>query len=691
MDLYELIEQAFKPDGAIVQLGGRHVREQHEYAQAVGRVLMNPDQALGVLEAETGVGKGLGYLIPCMLFIATHQVSEQIIVSTFSRLLQKQLLQKDIPFAKKVVEQLGLNSPKCAFRMGRQAFFSIERTTYTVERLKSKFADDDDYVAQLNVLLAFAIDSSEHGSGLWLDWLDMHSVFPNHVHSRDLCMLYNGAIDNQAFVDHLNTSCDAKLLVTNHATVIGNDNILEFVDSAYLLIADEAHHIPRIMSERTNKQLPLARLNYLLQSTKLFGLSDQQFNETKNLVAAWAGMVADYDRSKGQAENFYVSSGGHKVWLLGQVDYVQQFIVALRKIDKHVSDFVAKNPLGSAQVEYIENLQEALHALNFWVSANEYLYRAVVFSEQDRQISLAVVNPIASRLFAHVCKKLTGRVILTSATMLDHRFNENVGTLVGDLGFGRNEVNCLLRVSPASYGDMKFVLPSLEVSIPTSYDRKKRCNRFNAVWIDYTASMIAQAAKNGKTLVLTYSFEESGLLAEKLSQLGVSAVTQRKGQKLLECLPEFTNGQSSVLISPAGWDGVNIRTSDDRQLLSNVVITRIPNPPKNELENHVAKEYMLSKNIPIHIVENILWLKQTYYCIRMLKQGIGRGIRSPHDRIFMWFADPRMPRHDSPKAKPMIYSIPERFLSNYAKASVFELDGSIDSRLEQASELEIVW
>lgn len=227
------------------------------------------------------------------------------------------------------------------------------------------------------------------------------------------------------------------------------------------------------------------------------------------------------------------------------------------------------------------------------------------------------------------------------------------------------------------------MLPSKDVSVPTSYDRDNRCNRFNHYWLKYTA-MIREASKTGPTLVLTYSFEETRLLKEQLAGLGVKCTAQEAGTRLMECLPEFLSGDSSILITPSGWDGLNIRTQDNRQLLQHVLITRIPNAPKNELEEYVAKEYMLSKNMPPHIVDNILWLKQNNYCVRVLKQGIGRGVRSPEDSIIIWIADPRMPYFNSPKAKPLINAIPVRFLNNYAQAAVFSANDDMSLVMDQS-------
>lgn len=680
-NLAELIHTAFHPHGIVVSLGGRYVKEQYQYAQAVGDALMRSDDALAIIEAETGVGKSLGYLIPCLIFLSVQPEANQIIISTFTRLLQKQIMHKDMPFAVKVVEQLGLKPVSCAYRMGRQAFFCLERVEHTVDQLKGRYAQDEAYCDQLDEFFAFAVDSCSGGSGLWLDWLEEYYSFPEHVHSRDICLLYDGRISNDAYIRHINQAASARLLLTNHATLIGHDTVTDFSESAYMVIADEAHHLDRLMAERSNKVLPLARINHLLSCAREFGVNAPYIRETRQFLKNWMGLVVQYDKANGSYQDFYVSSGGHKQWLSDQIDIVGHIEANLRHLEKDCREYQKNYSLDYLQVECLEQLDEALITLAHWRSSNDYLYRAILFSDNVRNPSLAVVNPIASRLFAHTVKRLTSRIMITSATLFDNRPDDKAIAVAGDLGFSHEAVTCLMKLTPSIYGEMKFVLPTKDVSVPTSYDRDNRCNRFNQYWLKYTAAMIREASKTGPTLVLTYSFEESRLIREQLIGMGVRCITQDAGTRLMECLPEFLNAECNVLITPSGWDGLNIRTMDNRQLLQNVIITRIPNPPKNELEEYVAREYMLSKNMPPHVVDNILWLKQNNYCVRVLKQGIGRGVRSPEDRVVIWFADPRMPYYNSPKAKPLINAIPFRFLSNYAQAVIFNSNGEIDASL----------
>jgi ATP-dependent DNA helicase DinG len=691
INLFDYVHAAFEANGVIVGLGGRFVAEQYEYAMVVSQALMQQGEELAVsaLEAETGVGKSLGYLIPSLIYVSLYDVSNQIVISTFTRLLQKQIMGSDLIFAEQVMRELGLVMPKISYRMGRQAFFSLERTQSTVERLKQQYSGNEQYIQELDQFYSFARSSCKDGTGSWLDWIDEYYVLPNHIHSNDICLLYNAKIDNDAYIKHINDSSSAKILLTNHSTLIGHENISDFVDACHIVIADECHHLDRLMAERSNKQLPIKTLAYLFSRASIFGIKGNYLADARNFLKHWSEHISDFDTAQGSLSHFYLSTGAYKQWINDQVDHVKQIQTWLRRIEKEIDKYQKTNDMRVTHIEFYEKLQYALITLSHWSVTNSLFHRALVFEDQSRSCSFAVVNPIASRLFANTIRKLTDRLILTSATLSDAKKDERSISIIGDLGFSKVEVDRVQHFTPKHYGNMQFVLASREIPVPTSFDKELGKNRFSEAWLNYTAKMILEAQKTGPTLVLTYSFEETKMLQDRLSLLkpDLSLVVHEKGKKLLECVPVFLQANQGVLMTPAGWDGLNLRSVTKTQYIQNLVITRIPNPPKNDLQDYVAKEYMLAKDMPLHIVENILWLKYINFCFRVMRQGLGRGIRSPQDRILVWIADPRMPTYDSPKARPMIYTIPERFLANYAKAMIFEFNGSLSTGKD---ELEIV-
>src|SRR3954447_1596258 len=89
------------PEGAIAR---EHVRyedraSQREMAATIARVYN--EGGVGLLEAGTGVGKSLGYLVPALRWAAAN--GERTIVSTNTINLQEQLVRKDLPFLEKAL------------------------------------------------------------------------------------------------------------------------------------------------------------------------------------------------------------------------------------------------------------------------------------------------------------------------------------------------------------------------------------------------------------------------------------------------------------------------------------------------------------------------------------------------------------------------------------------------------------
>src|SRR5205085_9331458 len=77
-------------------LHARYEDRPSQRAMAVEIARLYNDGGVGLLEAGTGVGKSLGYLIPALRWAAAN--SERTVVSTNTINLQEQLVGKDLPF-----------------------------------------------------------------------------------------------------------------------------------------------------------------------------------------------------------------------------------------------------------------------------------------------------------------------------------------------------------------------------------------------------------------------------------------------------------------------------------------------------------------------------------------------------------------------------------------------------------------
>ena len=99
----ENVEKILGFDGTLSQkLDGFEYRPQQiEMAQAVEEAF-NKAQHL-IVEAGTGTGKSLAYLIPATLWAIAN--NKKVVISTYTKTLQQQILKYDIPFLR---EKLGI-------------------------------------------------------------------------------------------------------------------------------------------------------------------------------------------------------------------------------------------------------------------------------------------------------------------------------------------------------------------------------------------------------------------------------------------------------------------------------------------------------------------------------------------------------------------------------------------------------
>src|ERR1700690_1359380 len=103
VDLVSQVEQIFSQSGILSKASNFEFRpQQQEMAVAVARALQNREHL--AVEAGTGVGKSLAYLIPAILFAVAQK--KKAIVSTHTINLQEQLTEKDLPMLAGVLAAL---------------------------------------------------------------------------------------------------------------------------------------------------------------------------------------------------------------------------------------------------------------------------------------------------------------------------------------------------------------------------------------------------------------------------------------------------------------------------------------------------------------------------------------------------------------------------------------------------------
>ena len=131
-EFVERVRKFFSENGPLSKAKNFEFRpQQQEMAARVAQAL-EEEQHL-VVEAGTGVGKSLGYLVPSVLFALERH--KKAIVSTHTINLQEQLLHKDIPILKKVLPM----EFEAALMKGRQNYLCPRRLERALQNEQELF------------------------------------------------------------------------------------------------------------------------------------------------------------------------------------------------------------------------------------------------------------------------------------------------------------------------------------------------------------------------------------------------------------------------------------------------------------------------------------------------------------------------------------------------------------------------
>jgi len=239
----EKIADILGPDGVIAgSLPGYENRsEQLQMAVAVAEAF-NHDR-VAIIEAGTGTGKSLAYLVPALLWSRRNE--ERVIISTKTINLQEQLIRKDIPYLQRT----------CGVEF--RAVLVKGRGNYLCRRrLKNAVAEpglfDTAQAAELQALENWAAASAE-GSREELTHPPHDEVWEEVCCEVDQCARVRCEFYADCFFYKARRmAAQADLLVVNHALLLSDLALRRVTDNysaaAVLppcdrLILDEAHHI----------------------------------------------------------------------------------------------------------------------------------------------------------------------------------------------------------------------------------------------------------------------------------------------------------------------------------------------------------------------------------------------------------------------------------------------------------------
>ena len=203
------------------------------------------EEAIGVFEAGTGVGKSLAYLLPAIIW--AKQNKKRIVISTGTINLQQQLIEKDLPTAKKILGE-AFKDTRAVLVKGRHNFLCLRRLSQALKE-NDFFTEGQE---ELEKIKEWATETKD-GSRSDLDFMPSDWVWSNVCSEPDNCSMNKCPYFAGCFVMKLKKEAEAaSVLVANHHILFADLSVraegFGYQGTAVLpsydnIIIDEAHGI----------------------------------------------------------------------------------------------------------------------------------------------------------------------------------------------------------------------------------------------------------------------------------------------------------------------------------------------------------------------------------------------------------------------------------------------------------------
>ncbi|MEI6236002.1 MAG: helicase C-terminal domain-containing protein [Planctomycetota bacterium] len=245
--------------GPLSKLNGYEERPEQETMSARVADAFNRGTHL-MIEAGTGVGKSLAYLVPSIMY--AKKSGRPVMVSTHTKNLQSQLFGKDIPFLKK---HLGLEFEAALLR-GRPNYLCLRKFMYAVSEAPHEL--DETERAQMLPILSWAV-KTEHGDVSELAafspeqnpalWDRLHTVGDDCL--KRACPFYKRCFVYKA----RGLAKAADVVVLNHALVFSALNSESGMLPRYgEIVFDEAHKLEEVATDHLACEIAPRRIYRIL-------------------------------------------------------------------------------------------------------------------------------------------------------------------------------------------------------------------------------------------------------------------------------------------------------------------------------------------------------------------------------------------------------------------------------------------
>jgi DNA polymerase-3 subunit epsilon/ATP-dependent DNA helicase DinG len=638
-----------------------HRPQQVTMLEAVARALSEGRHLL--VEAGTGIGKSMAYLIPSLQW--AHQNGQRVVISTNTINLQDQLIHNDIPMINKALDM----SYRAAVLKGR-ANYLCPRRLQALRQIGTRSPEEIRLLSKLLVWLSNEGSGDRGGINLppqeAIIWSRLSA--DNEECSTEICRLETGGLC--PYYQAQTAAENAHVVIINHALLLADIATGNRVVPDYdYLIVDEAHHLESAATNGLSfsvTEFDVIRVLRDLGSDRrgllgrILDLAKKQLQpaEASRVEEAIRGVsdhiVKGIELSRvlfGEMERFLES----RFEGYGKSPYARQFRVmpGTRTIPEWEKIEIAWDELRlplSRIIEALRQLAEGLEGLGeHEVEAADTLATGtriagrsleaiftnldqLIFEPEASQIYWLETSPNQSRLSFHAAPLQVGplvqehiwhkkeAVVMTSATL----------TTAGEFDYlrrrlGAEDAEELALGSPFDYESATLLY--LVNDIPEPSDRQ-------AYQRAIERGLLALCSKtNGRTLALFTSHRQlrrtAHAISEPLARQGIQVLEQTTGASRHALLESFKADEGSVLLGTRSyWEGVDV----PGEALSVLVITKLPfDVPSDPIVASRSEMY-----------ESPFYQYTVPEAILRFRQGFGRLIRTRSDRGVVLVMDRRV-------------------------------------------------
>ena len=621
-------------DAAVEAIGGQPREGQIEMAEAVANALSNRHHLL--VQAGTGTGKSLAYLVPALVH------GKKVLVATATLALQRQLVERDLPKIKGALEK----------ELGRELTFAVYKGVgnyLCLQKMNSAEQDPDSEVLleigslekDAKRLRAWAQTPGISGDRDDAPDVDRRVWYANSVSGRECIGKDDCAFGSQCFAVNAKAKAQtADVVVTNHTLLA-----IEIVDLHPILperdavILDEAHEFMDRTTQAVTEELTVARVERAAKMAKrhLPGKASDAFGKAADVFAQALTDFASDVRSDPTKAGRLPELPSQLEAPIRKVKECAQAVVALINADSDVinPDSMAerarvKGATSEVQQTATKMLKPSGHQVMWFEPTYSTLYLAPLSVSQVLRANLLTETP----------------VIATSATLSVGKSFDAIAKSIGFVVNGSSgededsedefeegeidpaNVQMLDVGSPFDFAKQGALYLPRDIPEPGRDGPSSEALTELAELID---------AAGGRTLALFSSWRGVEMadeyLRKALAELEIPIITQRRGDIVGTLVERFAKDPKSILLGTISlWQGIDVPGPS----CTLVAIDRIPFPRPDE-------PVMSARAAEADAAGGSGFMQVSLpRAALLLAQGTGRLIRSVDDRGVVAILDSRI-------------------------------------------------